>query len=56
MASAIVWNPGDAGADVGDIGKHWPEFVCVERGNVGASAITLAAGAKHVGVMHLRLR
>jgi len=55
MTSAVVWNPGVAGADVPDIGKHWREFVCVERGNVGASAITLQPRAKHVAGMRIRV-
>jgi D-hexose-6-phosphate mutarotase len=55
MASAVVWNPGEAGAAVADIGGHWREFACVERGNVGDAAITLAAGERHVGHMSLAI-
>ena len=53
MESAVVWNPGEAGATVGDIGPHWREFVCVERGNVGSAAVTLQPGERHVASMQL---
>ncbi|WP_374535450.1 D-hexose-6-phosphate mutarotase [Chitinimonas taiwanensis] len=53
MRSAVVWNPGPAAEAVADIGVHWPEYVCVERGNIGAAAITLAAGEVHQASMRL---
>jgi len=46
--STIVWNPGPVRAaepKAADIGaEHWHEFVCVEGGNVGSDAVTLAPG------------
>lgn len=53
MRSAVVWNPGQAAEAVADIGRHWPEYVCVERGNIGVSAIKLAPGASHHATMRL---
>ncbi|MGQ5524292.1 D-hexose-6-phosphate mutarotase [Chitinimonas sp. PSY-7] len=53
MRSAVVWNPGPAAESVSDIGSHWPEYVCVERGNVGMAGITLAAGEVHRARMRL---
>jgi glucose-6-phosphate 1-epimerase len=49
-ASTVVWNPGPERAralpDLGD--DEWPDFVCVESGNVGnSSAVHLAPGARH---------
>lgn len=46
--SAIVWNPWPEKNDrLGDMGKHgWQRMLCVESGNTGADAITLAAGAQ----------
>lgn len=47
--STVVWNPWIEKAqrlsDLGD--DEWPAFVCVESGNVGADAVTLAPGAAH---------
>jgi glucose-6-phosphate 1-epimerase len=46
--SAVVWNPGEAGAaTMGDVGAHWREFVCVEAANVGPDAVSVPAGATH---------
>ncbi|MBV8657648.1 MAG: D-hexose-6-phosphate mutarotase [Burkholderiales bacterium] len=53
MESAIVWNPGEAGEAVADVGPHWGEFVCVERGCVGSAAIALQPGERHVATMQL---
>lgn len=53
MRSAVVWNPGPAAETVADIGAHWPAFACVERGNIGAAAIHLAAGASHRASLQL---
>lgn len=55
-ASTVVWNPGDLrGKAMGDVGEHWPRFVCVEAGNVGVSALELAAGEAHSLTQWLRL-
>jgi glucose-6-phosphate 1-epimerase len=47
--ATIVWNPGAARAralpDLGD--EEWRQFVCVESGNVGPGAVTIAPGARH---------
>jgi glucose-6-phosphate 1-epimerase len=47
--ATVVWNPWIAKArampDFGD--DEWPGMVCVETGNVGASARRLAAGGSH---------
>lgn len=53
MRSAVVWNPGALAVNIADIGPHWPEYVCVERGNIGVAAITLAPGEQHVASMQL---
>lgn len=44
--SAIVWNPWiEKNARMGDMGKEgWRGMLCVESGNTGSDAITLAAG------------
>jgi glucose-6-phosphate 1-epimerase len=45
----VVWNPGPERprilADLGD--DDWRRFVCVESGNVGRGAVTVAPGAGH---------
>lgn len=47
--ATVVWNPGPARArvlpDLRD--DEWPAFLCVESGNVGAGAVTLAPGDRH---------
>jgi D-hexose-6-phosphate mutarotase len=47
--ATVVWNPGPAPAralpDLGD--DEWRSFVCVESGNVGRGAVTVAPGAGH---------
>lgn len=45
--SAIVWNPWpEKNARLGDMGAEgWRGMLCVESGNTGSDAITLAAGA-----------
>jgi D-hexose-6-phosphate mutarotase len=55
MRSAVVWNPGDAALGIPDIGSHWPEYVCVERGNIGSAALTLAPGDVHAASLRLTL-
>jgi len=48
-AATVVWNPGPERprilADLGD--DDWRRFVCVESGNVGRGAVTVAPGAGH---------
>jgi D-hexose-6-phosphate mutarotase len=51
MTSAVVWNPG--ANDLPDVGDRWPEFVCVERGRIGAAAVTLPPGATHTASMRV---
>ncbi len=48
--STIVWNPwGPRTATIADMGPDdWTRMLCVESGNVGSDAITLAPGARHV--------
>ena len=48
--STVVWNPGPERAralpDLGD--DEWPDFVCIESGNVGSGgAVHLASGGHH---------
>ena len=46
--SAVVWNPGEAGAArMADVGPHWREFVCLEAANAGPDVVELAPGATH---------
>ena len=47
--ATIVWNPGAARArTLPDLGTdEWPTFLCVESGNVGRGAVTVASGARH---------
>ena len=48
-ARTIVWNPGpDKAAAMGDLDfDEWPQFVCVESGNVQHAAIHLLPGESH---------
>jgi len=47
--STVVWNPWlEKAKRLSDLGDdEWPSFVCVESGNIGADAVTLAPGAAH---------
>lgn len=48
-STAVVWNPGEAGAQkMEDVGAGWRNYVCIEAANVGPDAIALAAGGRHV--------
>ncbi|MES1176993.1 MAG: D-hexose-6-phosphate mutarotase [Myxococcales bacterium] len=49
-ASTVVWNPwAERAAQMADLGANaWPGMLCVESANVGASKITLPAGAAHL--------
>ena len=53
--SAVVWNPGPETvkgfADLPD--DLWPEFVCVEAGNIFDNAVVIASGDKHTMSMML---
>jgi D-hexose-6-phosphate mutarotase len=44
--STVVWNPADTASAIADIaaGGQW-RFVCVESGNIGAAAKTIAPAA-----------
>jgi glucose-6-phosphate 1-epimerase len=53
MTSAVIWNPGDN--DAPDIGDQWRNFVCVERGRIGAAAVTLDPDERHASSMRLSL-
>jgi glucose-6-phosphate 1-epimerase len=52
--ATVVWNPGAARTlpDLG--GDEWPRFLCVESGNVGRGAVTLAPGARHQLTVSIR--
>lgn len=46
--STVVWNPGAAAAGMIEIPKgDETRFVCVESGNIGASAVTIEPGESH---------
>jgi glucose-6-phosphate 1-epimerase len=46
--STILWNPwSEKAARMADLGDEWPRFVCVESGNVGEDAVTVAPGAQY---------
>jgi glucose-6-phosphate 1-epimerase len=47
--STIVWNPWSAWAErTADFGDdEWQRMLCVESGNIGEDAITLASDAEH---------
>jgi D-hexose-6-phosphate mutarotase len=46
-ASTVVWNP-DGGATIADIPPGGAaEFLCVESGNIGAAAVSVAPGDTH---------
>jgi glucose-6-phosphate 1-epimerase len=47
--STVVWTPGASrAAALPDLGDSWPQFLCVESGNVMDDAITLQPGERHV--------
>lgn len=46
--STVVWNPGAAAASMIEIPKgDETRFVCVESGNIGSAAVTIAPGESH---------
>ncbi len=52
--TAIVWNPGEAGATrMADVGAHWRRFVCLEAGNAGPDVVELPPGATHTLVQEI---
>lgn len=47
--STVVWSPGESrAAQLPDLGDSWPQFLCVESGNVMEDSVTLAPGERHV--------
>lgn len=45
--STVVWTPGASrAAQLPDLGDNWPQFLCVESGNVMDDAITLEPGER----------
>jgi D-hexose-6-phosphate mutarotase len=56
--STIVWNPWpDKAARLADLGADaWQGFVCIESGNIGPDAITLAPGASHTLALCITVR
>lgn len=55
-ANTVVWNPGPAkGRALADVGPNWPDFVCVEAGNVRDAAIELAPGEQHILTQSIEL-
>jgi len=54
--SAVTWNPGSERvktfADLGD--EEWPEFVCVETGNIADNTLEIAPGTTHITKTVLR--
>ncbi|MBP0500646.1 hypothetical protein J8J32_21460, partial [Mycobacterium tuberculosis] len=52
--AAVVWNPGSGDANVPDLGAGAHRgFVCVERCDAAARAVTLAPGASYTTEMTL---
>ena len=50
--TVVVWTPGEALAkDMADVGPHFSEYVCVERGMAFADELQLAPGQQHLAVM-----
>lgn len=56
--STVVWTPwSEKAARLADLGADaWPGFLCVESGNIGADAITLAPGASHTLAVRITAR
>lgn len=56
--STVVWTPwSEKAARLADLGAEaWPGFLCVESGNIGADAITLAPGASHTLAVRITAR
>jgi D-hexose-6-phosphate mutarotase len=51
MSSAVVWNAGPN--EMPDIRDGWRDYVCVERGRVGAAGPVVAAGETYTATMRL---
>jgi glucose-6-phosphate 1-epimerase len=56
--STIVWNPWETkAARMSDLAAdEWTSFVCVESGNVGDAALTIAPGASHTMRVRIAVR
>lgn len=50
--ATVVWNPWEqTAAGMGDVGSHWPHFICVENANVPHTAVALSPHqSQHMGV------
>jgi len=55
--STVVWNPwSEKASAMADLGSDvWTEFVCVESGNIGENAVTLAPGESHKMTVAIRV-
>ena len=46
--ATVVWNPWDkTAATLGDVGAHWPEFICIEAANIPQTAVLVASATTH---------
>ncbi len=55
--TVIVWNPGKILAEtIADVGSHFDEYLCVERGMAFADELSLAAGEQHQATMTLAVQ
>ncbi len=52
--TVIIWNPGAAlASEIADIGEHYRDYVCLERGMAFADELGLAPGACHRAQLHI---
>lgn len=55
--AAILWNPGATlAANMADVGQHYEEFVCLERGNAAEHTQRLSPGDVHRARLDIRLQ
>jgi glucose-6-phosphate 1-epimerase len=48
----VVWNPGfELAQTIADVGPHFSEYVCVERGMAFADELLIAPGERHQASM-----
>lgn len=48
-ATTVVWTPWrDKADDIDDIGRAWPQMLCVESANAAHNAVTIAPRSSHV--------